>query len=216
VVDSFPDAARRHWSDAKHLATNHRFQNVGHLLGFAAECLAKEILESAGIKIDSSSGLREHFPKLRDRIRMNGHSRAMVLPLRANEDETPAAVSPEISGPPRRRTFTVQDKLRILAETDRAADTGGIGAILRREGLYSSTLGDWRRLREAGVIGALVPGKRGPKAPEPNPLTAEMARLQRNNAHLTRRLVRAEAIIDIQKKVAALLGIPLAPNGEEP
>src|ERR1022692_3510594 len=128
----------------------------------------------------------------------------------------PAAVSPEISGPPRRRTFTVQDKLRILAETDRAADTGGIGAILRREGLYSSTLGDWRRLREAGVIGALVPGKRGPKAPEPNPLTAEMARLQRNNAHLTRRLVRAEAIIDIQKKVAALLGIPLAPNGEEP
>lgn len=128
----------------------------------------------------------------------------------------PAAVSPEISGRPRRRTFTVQDKLRILAETDRAADTGGIGAILRREGLYSSTLGDWRRLRETGVIGALVPGKRGPKAPEPNPLTAEMARLQRNNAHLTRRLVRAEAIIDIQKKVAALLGIPLAPNGEEP
>ena len=128
----------------------------------------------------------------------------------------PAAASPEISGRPRRRTFTVQDKLRILAETDRAADTGGIGAILRREGLYSSTLGDWRRLREAGVIGALVPGKRGPKAPEPNPLTAEMARLQRNNAHLTRRLVRAEAIIDIQKKVAALLGIPLAPNGEEP
>ncbi len=73
-----------------------------------------------------------------------------------------------------------------------------------------------RGQRDAGAYGALVPGKRGPKTAEPNPLTVEMARLQRNNAHLTRRLVRAEAIIDIQKKVAALLGIPLAPNGEEP
>ena len=64
--------------------------------------------------------------------------------------------------------------------------------------------------------GALVPGKRGPKTAEANPLTAEMARLQRNNAQLAQRLARAEAIIDIQKKVAALLGIPLAPNGGEP
>ena len=127
----------------------------------------------------------------------------------------PASASPE-SDRPRRRTFTARDKLRILAETDRVTEAGGIGAILRREGLYSSALTDWRRQRDAGAYGALVPGKRGPKTAEPNPLTVEMARLQRNNAHLTRRLVRAEAIIDIQKKVAALLGIPLAPNGEEP
>jgi hypothetical protein len=110
----------------------------------------------------------------------------------------------------------VQDKLRILADTDRAAETGGIGAILRREGLYSSALTDWRRQRDAGAFSALAPGKRGPKTAEPNPLTAEMAVLQRDNARLTRRLAHAEAIIDIQKKVAALLGIPLAPSGDEP
>jgi len=109
-------------------------------------------------------------------------------------------VSPEISGRPRRRTFTARDKLRILAETDRAAGTGGIGAILRREGLYSSTLGDWRQLREAGVIGALLPVRRGPKIAELNPLTAELALSRKDNARLTVRLARAEAIIELQKK----------------
>src|SRR5205807_2709257 len=67
----------------------------------------------------------------------------------------PSAASPELSNRPRRRTFTAQDKLRILTETDRAADTGGVGAILRREGIYSSTLGDWRRLRAARACAAL-------------------------------------------------------------
>ena len=110
----------------------------------------------------------------------------------------------------------MQDKLRILAETDRAADTGGIGAILRREGLYSSTLGDWRRLREAGAIGALVPARRGPKIVEPNPLVAELAHSRKDNARLTLRLARAEAIIELQKKVADLLGIPLAQSDSEP
>src|SRR5271170_5055777 len=123
---------------------------------------------------------------------------------------TPSAASPELSNRPRRRTFTAQDKLRILTETDRAADTGGVGAILRREGIYSSTLGDWRRLRAAGDFGALVPVKRGRKTAEPNPLAGELAFVQRENARLTRRLARAEAIIDVQNKVAELLGIPLA------
>ena len=122
----------------------------------------------------------------------------------------PASASPELSDRPRRRTFTAKDKLRILADIDRAAETRGIGAILRREGLYSSTLSEWRRQRDAGAFSALVPGKRGPRTAEPNPLSAEVATLQRNNARLTQRLARAEAVIDIQKKVAALLGIPLA------
>ena len=86
----------------------------------------------------------------------------------------PASVCPELSGRPRRRTFTARDKLRILAATDRAAETGGIGAILRREGIYSSTLCDWRRHRDAGTFGALTPVKRGPKTAEPNPLAAEI------------------------------------------
>jgi transposase len=111
----------------------------------------------------------------------------------------PASASPELTSRPHRRTFTARDKLRILAATDRAADTGGISAILRREGVYSSTLCGWRRQRDTGVLGALTPLKRGPKAAEPNPLIAEVALLQRNNAHLARRLARAEAIIDVQK-----------------
>ena len=122
----------------------------------------------------------------------------------------PAAASPELSDRPRRRTYTVQDKLRILAETDRAADSGGIGAILRREGVYSSTLTDWRRQRDAGAFSALSPVRRGPKMAEPNPLEADLAGVRRENARLRRRLEQAEAIIEVQKKVAALLGIPLS------
>jgi len=117
----------------------------------------------------------------------------------------PAAANPELSDRPTRRTFTVGDKRRILEETDRAAGTGGIGgiggigAILRREGLYSTTLPDGRRQREAGTLGALTPARRGPKASEPNPLAAELAKAQRENARLQQRLERAEAIIDLQK-----------------
>lgn len=122
----------------------------------------------------------------------------------------PATAAPELSDRPRRRTFTVQEKLRVLAETDGVAEVGGIGAILRREGLYSSTLTDWRRQRDSGALGALTPAKRGPKPAARNPLTAELAQAKRENARLGRRLEHAEAIIEIQKKVAALLGIPLA------
>jgi transposase len=123
----------------------------------------------------------------------------------------PAVAASELSDRPRRRTFTAQEKLRVLAETDAAADVGGIGAILRREGLYSSTLGEWRRQRDSGALGALTPAKRGPKPAPANPLAAELAQVKRENARLARRLAHAEAIIEVQKKVAALLGIPLAP-----
>jgi transposase-like protein len=128
----------------------------------------------------------------------------------------PDAADAELSTRPRRRTFTATDKLRILADVDRAASAGGIGAVLRREGLYSSTLSDWRRQRDAGAFGALTPARRGPKLGEANPLTAKVALLQTDNARLLLRLTRAEAIIDLQKKVAELLGIPLAPSGDAP
>ena len=128
----------------------------------------------------------------------------------------PASVSPELSTRPRRRTFNAADKLRILAATDRALETGGVGAVLRREGVYSSTLCDWRRQRDAGSLGALTPARRGPKALESNPLTAKIALLEKNNAHLTRCLARAEAIVAVQKKLADLLGIPMTPDGGAP
>jgi len=121
----------------------------------------------------------------------------------------PAAASPELLDRPRRRTFTAKEKVRILGEVDRAAGVpGGIGAILRREGLYSSALSDWRRQRDAGAFEALSPVKRGPKVAAANPLAAENAQLLRDVKRLTLRLERAEAVIGIQKKVAALLGLP--------
>ena len=128
----------------------------------------------------------------------------------------PPTISAEFSDRPHRRRFMAADKLRILGETDRAADTGGIGAILRREGLYSSALTEWRRQRAVGALGALSPARRGPKTAPANPLAGELAALQRDNARLARRLARAEAIIDLQKKVAELLGIPLAPSDDVP
>ena len=128
----------------------------------------------------------------------------------------PTSATPELTARPHRRIFTAADKLRVLAETDRAADTGGISAILRREGLYSSALTDWRRQRAAGAFDALMPARRGRKTAAPNPLAAEMAALQRDHARLARRLARAEAIIEVQKKVAELLGMPLAPSDDAP
>src|SRR5450759_1457360 len=116
----------------------------------------------------------------------------------------PAAASPELLDRPRRRTFTAQDNLRVL---------GGVGAIVRREGLYSSALSDWRRQRAASAFEALSPAKRGPKTAEPNPLAAELARSRRENLRLKQRLERAEAIIELQKKVAALLGPPAESDG---
>lgn len=123
----------------------------------------------------------------------------------------PAAANPELVERPRRRSFTAQDKLRLLAEADRAAGTGEIGALLRREGLYSSALTEWRRQREAGILGGLTPARRGPKPTAPNPLAGDLAKAQQDNARLRLRLERAEAIIELQKKVADLLQIPLPP-----
>jgi len=123
----------------------------------------------------------------------------------------PAAANPELSERPRRRTFTAKEKLRILQEADAATGAGEIGALLRREGLYSSHLTDWRRQRDAGILNGLTPVRRGPKPIEANPLAVELAKAQQENAKLRLRLERAEAIIDLQKKVSDLLGMPLAP-----
>jgi transposase len=136
----------------------------------------------------------------------------VVMPDKAVS--TPAAADPEVSERPKRRTFTAQQKLRILEETDRAAGSGEIGAILRREGLYSSTLTDWRRQRAAGTLTALTPAKRGPKPGAPNPLVAELAAERRKTATLQKRLEQAEAIIDVQKKVSELLRIAPLPTDD--
>ncbi len=113
----------------------------------------------------------------------------------------PVTATPELTDRPMRRSFTAKYKLRILEETNRAADTGGVSAILRREGLYSSALTDWRRHRAAGTLGALQPRARGPEKAPAHPLQADLAKANREIAALRRRLDQAEAIIAIQKKL---------------
>jgi transposase-like protein len=115
----------------------------------------------------------------------------------------------EVVAKPQRRSFTAEYKQRILQEAEVAAATrGALGALLRREGLYSSLLAYWRRERANGIRDALTPQKRGPKSKR-NPLQEEYLKLQRQNARLTEELRKAHIIIDVQKKVAALLGRPL-------
>jgi len=87
---------------------------------------------------------------------------------------------------------------RLLAETDRAKGSGGVGALLRREGLYSSLLATWRRERASGVRQALAPQKRGPKSKR-DPIQEEVQKLQKDNARLTEQLRKAEIVIDVQK-----------------
>lgn len=114
------------------------------------------------------------------------------------------AADPEVSDRPQRRTFSTADKLRILEEVDRARP-GDIGAILRREGLYSSNVGRWRRQRDAGLLRGLAPAKPGPKSSLAQPHKSALDRLERENARLRDQLARAEAVIELQKKVAQLL-----------
>jgi len=119
---------------------------------------------------------------------------------------------PEVPERPQRRRFSAEFKLAILREADACTEPGQIGALLRREGLYSSHLVDWRRQREAGTLEALS-GRRGRKPA--NPLAKEVTQLRRENEHLGRRLEQAERIIEIQGKVSELLGIPLIPASDE-
>ena len=124
----------------------------------------------------------------------------------------PAALprpNPEVVVDAKRRTFTAEYKLRILAEADAAAtQPGAIGALQRREGLYSSHLVTWRRERQSGILKGLTPHQRGPKSKR-SPLEEENQKLRRENARLAEQIRKAEIVIDVQKKVGALLGWPL-------
>jgi transposase-like protein len=116
----------------------------------------------------------------------------------------------EVVARPVRRRFTAKYKRSILDQADAAQDSGAIGALMRREGLYSSHLGTWRRQRKQGELDALTPKKRGPKIVV-SPLVKKNRDLQADVARLTKKLKNAELIIEVQKKVAVLLGNPI-PN----
>ena len=119
---------------------------------------------------------------------------------------------PEVPEKARRRRFSAEYKLAILREADRCTEPGQIGALLRRERLYSSHLVDWRRQRDAGALEALA-RTRGRKPTDP--MQAEVERLRRANERLATRLAQAEKIIQIQGKVSELLGIPLDPASDD-
>ena len=106
----------------------------------------------------------------------------------------------------RRRQFTNGDKRRILEAADRCTKPGEIGALMRREGVYSSSLSTWRRQREAADLAALAPARRGPKADPHRAETAQISQLIRERDALKSRLDKALLVIDVQKKLAALLG----------
>ena len=116
---------------------------------------------------------------------------------------------PEVSERAARRRFNAEYKLRVLRQADACTGTGELGALLRREGLYSSHLTTWRRQREQGSVAALSPRKRGRPAVPSSPLARRVAELERENARLTQRLQQAETIIAVQKKLSEALGIPL-------
>jgi transposase len=127
----------------------------------------------------------------------------------------PVAQDVEVVAKAKRRTYTLEYKREIVAKADKCGGRSGeIGALLRREGLYSSLLTTWRAARERGELAGATPKKRGPKAAPVNPLSGRVAELERQLARATKRAERAEALVEVQKKVSMLLGI-IQPESDE-
>ena len=124
-------------------------------------------------------------------------------------------VETEVVAKARRRRFTAAEKLRVLREADWCTKPGELGALLRREGLYSSHLATWRAARQRGELAGLTPRARGPKPKPVDPRDRKLSELERENRRLQARLERAEGLIAVQKKVSQLLGIPLESDGKD-
>jgi len=159
--------------------------------------------------------------KMEANLGMTGARRATEIPgkeiqSKANAMQPLSVVlpNPEVPEKAERRRFSAEYKLKILRQADECRDPGSLGALLRKEGLYSSNLTTWRRQREEGTLLALNPKKRGRKAAARNPFLMENEQLRKENDRLHKRLYQAELIIEVQKKVSQILGVPLAKPGE--
>ncbi len=132
-------------------------------------------------------------------------------------DEAPSAGAraslggpdPEVVAKPKRRRFTAEYRLRILEEAERCTESGEVGCLLRREGLYSSHLTAWRKARRDGALRGLRSKKRGAKPKASNPLEPKVRELESKVARLEKELHKAHTIVDVQEKVAGLLGFSL-------
>ena len=130
-------------------------------------------------------------------------------------DKNQQRPDPEVPEKKPRRKFTAKYKLRVLQEVENCTDPGEVGALLRREGLYSSNLTIWRKQKEQGILQGMKPRKRGRKTKEKNPLAQKVAELELANRKLQNRLKKAEIIIDVQKKISQILQIPDDPAETE-
>jgi transposase len=140
-----------------------------------------------------------------------------TIPAAAPAGKPPRVADPEVDSKATRRCFSARYKRNILQEADKCGP-GGIAALMRREGLYSSHITTWRKQRELGEIAGLAPRKRGKKPVPRNPLAGEVEQLRRETQRLQKRLRQAETIIDVQKKLCDLLGLtvpPIEQNGSD-
>ncbi len=132
--------------------------------------------------------------------------------INANGNRPANVPDPEVVAKPERRRFTAEYKQRLLREADACREPGALGALLRREGLYSSHLTTWRRQRERGERQGLAATPRGRKA---TPEAVELAQVRHENDRLRAQLERAETILDVQKKLSQLLGLPTPTKSDE-
>jgi transposase len=152
----------------------------------------------------------------RNTMTLNGHP-APALGGEERSDETRSAGAattasppdPEVVAKPKRRRFTAEYRMRVLEEADRCTEPGEVGRLLRREGLYSSHLTAWRKAQRDGALRGLASKKRGVKPKESNPLEPKVRELEAKVARLERDLHKAHTILDVQEKVAGLLGFDL-------
>jgi transposase-like protein len=164
------------------------------------------------IEVNDSSTALEQDPTSTESDGCKENSRRAEGNVNSNAAGPPprkaAIPDPEVAALPKRRRFSADYKARIVEEAEGCSESGAIGALLRREGLFSSHLSEWRKLYRAGALQALRDDKRGRKTVK-HPLEDENEKLRKQNERLAMRLERAETIIEIQKKVSAMLGTPL-------
>ena len=146
---------------------------------------------------------------------MDAHAPALGVEERSDEAPRAGAAQarrvpdPEVVAKPTRRQFTAEYRLRIVEEAERCTRPGEVGRLLRREGLYSSHLTAWRKARRNGSLQGLRPKKRGAKPGESNALSSKVRQLEAKVVRLEKELATAHTILEVQGKVAGLLGFSL-------
>ena len=153
---------------------------------------------------------------LSDPLASQGARRATEEASGSAPPPAPPGTDAEVVAHARRRQFSNADKRRILEAADRCTRPGEVGALMRREGVYSSSLSTWRRQREAGDLAALAPQRRGPKIPANRAEMLQIAQLTRERDGLRRELDKAMLVIGVQKKLATLLDTLNEDKSEKP